>query len=245
VCPFTTTFLDGNSGNHVQFGDTASIQLNGPKSLFPTPEFAAETIRPGGDVAIIGLFRSHYGANRNIPIMRVGNIAAVLGEPVKTYAGYMEAYLIEARSIAGLSGSPVFAVRAPELTVIEGMARAQGKSFSDSPYGFALLGLMHGHFDVPNLNEDVVTDESQPERSVHTAIGVVIPVQKIMETIQHPDLTDMRKKAAEKLRKEGATPDLASDDVEASSPANAVNPNHREDFNSLLDAAVRKREPKD
>ena len=64
----------------------------------------------------------------------------------------MEAYLVEARSISGLSGSPVFVNMAPYRTV-EGTIISNG---GHRPY--YLLGLMHGHFDVPSLTEDMVTD---------------------------------------------------------------------------------------
>src|SRR5450759_1450503 len=105
------------------------------------------------------------------------------GEPVKTkYCGYIKAYLIEARSMSGLSGSPVFVHSDYALELSKALAKR-----TISPQGMALLGLMHGHFDVQNLNEDVVTDDDKPERSVHTGIGVVVPVEKIVETIQHPE----------------------------------------------------------
>jgi hypothetical protein len=65
----------------------------------------------------------------------------------------------------------------------------------------ALLGLMHGHFDVPNPNEDVVADEETPERSVHTGIGVVVPVHKILETVRHPELIATRQALVEQVRK--------------------------------------------
>ena len=44
----------------------------------------------------------------NLPIVRLGAIAAMPGEYIKTDWGCLRAYLIEARSIGGLSGSPVF-----------------------------------------------------------------------------------------------------------------------------------------
>jgi hypothetical protein len=50
----------------------------------------------------VGLFSEHQGAERNIPIVRVGNIAAMPEEPVLTTSwGAIDAYLIEARSIGG------------------------------------------------------------------------------------------------------------------------------------------------
>ena len=67
-------------------------------------------IGPGDDLFFIGLFTKHYGTTKNIPIVRMGNIAAMpsIDNPVKTKIGPMIAYLAEARSIGGLSGSPVF-----------------------------------------------------------------------------------------------------------------------------------------
>lgn len=208
VAPFSMTYL--KNGRWVRSIDAVSICLNGPKTFFPSKEFSDESIKPGGEVSIIGLFRSHYGQNLNVPIVRVGNIASLAGEPVYTkYAGYIRAHLIEARSIAGLSGSPVFSMRGAELNVVSALAVSSGKpSLGDS---IALLGLMHGHFDIPNLNEDVVADQDEPGQSVHTGIGVVIPVEKIVETIQHPDLAELREKKAGEFRSSPTAPKLTDE----------------------------------
>jgi hypothetical protein len=46
----------------------------------------------GDEVAIVGLFRSHGGEQKNVPIVRIGNIAAMRDEPVWTrYCGYTDA----------------------------------------------------------------------------------------------------------------------------------------------------------
>jgi hypothetical protein len=67
-----------------------------------------------------------------------------------------------------------------------------------------LLGLMHGHFDVENLTEDIVAEDADGGRGVHTGIGVVIPVEKIIETLNQPELIEERRKAAaEHLKKQG------------------------------------------
>ena len=74
----------------------------------------------GDEVCVLGLYTSHYGAVRNTPVLRIGNIAAMLEEPVRGPGGnYMEAYLIELKTIAGLSGSPVF-VNPPRVTMRNG-----------------------------------------------------------------------------------------------------------------------------
>ena len=85
-----------------------------------------EKIRVGSPVGLTGLFVHHHGSSRNIPIVRSGNIAAMTDEPVSTRRGLMTAFLVEVRSIGGLSGSPVFA---------EGVAET------------GVIGLVHGHFD--------------------------------------------------------------------------------------------------
>jgi hypothetical protein len=209
VCPFDPNgFEDEKTGEKIAVDSVALILEEGVRGFLPTAEFAKESIGLGSEIAIVGLFRSHYGKSRNIPIVRVGNISATLGEPVYTrYAGYISAYLIEARSIAGLSGSPVFSLPDSAGVLAKGLGGGIGKMGQQA----ALLGLMHGHFDVPNLNEDVVADERAPMQSVHTGIGIVIPVSKILETIRHPELIAMRKAAVERIRATGVTPDLISD----------------------------------
>jgi hypothetical protein len=212
--------------------------INGVHSIAGTSDLLSRFgVGIGDEVVITGLFRSHYGRQRNVPIVRVGNIALMKEEPVYTeYCGRTEAYLIEARSISGLSGSPVF-VNMPQM-------QAQGSRIY-------LLGLMHGHFDVQNLKEDVVLDDdADGTRGINTGIGVVIPVEKIIETIRdHPELIEMRKKGIEDHRKKfGATPDLADTDASenaADPPASDENSKHREDFSRLLGEAARKRELKD
>jgi len=116
----------------------------------------------------------------------------------------MKAYLVEARSIAGLSGSPVIVMPDSALMLAKGLG-------GNWPQGAALLGLVHGHFDVPRLNEDVVTNEENPKGGVHTGIGLVVPIEKILETMHHPELVAIRKEIAERMRESGGggTADVA------------------------------------
>jgi hypothetical protein len=52
------------------------------------------------------------------------------------------------------------------------------------------LGIIHGHFDV--RNEDVIADDiAEGLGAINTGIGVVVPVEKIMETICQPELSKM------------------------------------------------------
>jgi hypothetical protein len=66
-------------------------------------------IGPGDDVFIIGRFINREGHQKNTPSVRFGNIAQMPGEPIIDDDGIaQESYLVEARSIPGYSGAPVF-----------------------------------------------------------------------------------------------------------------------------------------
>ena len=205
-----------------------------PLTTFAMPQVIDEQrIGVGDEIFICGLFKNHWGQQRNIPVVRTGNIAAMPEEPIRTeYCGDIDAYLVEARSIGGLSGSPVF-VHLPPIRVVD-------NDIISMPEGglvYYLIGLMHGHFDVQDLNEDVVTEDGGKGGNINTGIGVVIPAQKISETIMQPELAAKRQAIIDELKSKGATADLvAVEDQEP--PTKAENPQHREDFNRLLDAAV-------
>jgi hypothetical protein len=180
----------------ISFDHSAEIDpvpIYGPRSVAATRAVINDVrIGVGDEVIVAGLFRSHYGQERNIPIIRVGNVAMLDGDPVKTKNGnYVDAYLIEARSIGGLSGSPAF-VHLPAIRTIDGKTRlSREKPF----YEVYLLGLMHGHFDVEDLNLDVVLDDAKDASSgIHSGIGVVIPVEKIIDTVMQLKLVEARRK---------------------------------------------------
>jgi hypothetical protein len=149
------------------------------ENMVSDESIAKHEIGIGDDVFLAGLFLPHPGEDRNIPIVRVGNIAAMPTERVRTEFGMVEAYLIEARSIGGLSGSPVFAYLGLHR-MIKGQVMHSPKGLS-----FPLLGLMHAHFDIkPPDAKKLTKDELERER-INMGIAVVIPASKILEIIYH------------------------------------------------------------
>ena len=152
-----------------------------------------EAIGIGDEVFLTGLFVNHHGKKRNIPIVRVGNIAAMPEEPVTTRLfGDMEAYLIEARSIGGLSGSPVF-VYLPGMRVISNKVEMKGRTFY-------WLGLMHGHWDLPILKEDMVVEDNVSKETVNMGIGIVVPASKILEIINSSFFIKLREVEIDRIR---------------------------------------------
>ena len=85
----------------------------------------------------------------------------------------MEAYLIESRSIGGLSGSPVFAVDHKNRRVL-------------------LLGLIQGHYDVKDeiLIDSAVSDSSIPA-GINTGIAIITPATKLLEIVEREDVRKM------------------------------------------------------
>jgi hypothetical protein len=146
----------------------------------------AHGIGPGDEVYIVGLFTHHTGKSRNSPIVRVGNIAMIPIDRVSVRGlGEVEGYLIEARSIGGLSGSPVFVhptVNLPGLFKWGTNQPATAVAMDDALY---LLGLMCGHYDV-DLHSVDGTPIGGPRQgdNVNVGVGIVIPSYKILEIIQ-------------------------------------------------------------
>ena len=132
-------------------------------------------IAPGDDVFLTGLFVNHLGRDRNLPIVRCGNLAAMPEELVATEVGPMEAFLIEARSIGGLSGSPCF--------VSLGQYRLIGRELQpQDQLAIFLLGMVHGHWDA--ARGDVVPADAGDQETINKGIAIVIPAQHIIETIR-------------------------------------------------------------
>lgn len=184
--------------------DVAVLPFGFPKDIdhlyFPTQGFATkevieqQSIGLGDDLFMVGLFTGHLETKKNIPIVRIGNIAAMPEEPVDTKMyGKIEAYLVEARSIGGLSGSPVF-------VNVGGTRTIPSKGTIVSPSMFYLLGLMHGHWDrQPAERSDLGIVEPRDE-SVNMGIAIVIPATKILEVLNQPRLAEARQ-AIEKTKR--------------------------------------------
>ncbi len=186
-----------------------------PEEMFATDKRIAEfDIGLGDEIVAIGLFTRFFGSSHLVPIVRTGNIAMMPKDklPIKDF-GEMEAYLAEGRSIGGLSGSPVFVrntVKMPVQTKDGSSAQLSGLG------GMHLLGLMHGHWEVPLSFSDVEQAEA-----VNMGVSIITPAKKILEVLYHPELIAMRKehyeasKAAKSPKQDSAFTPFSKDDFEA------------------------------
>lgn len=154
---------------------------------------AENDIGVGDELFFPGLFVNHHGQERNIPIVRVGNIAAMPGEPIKTQNfGSLEAYLVEARSIGGLSGSPVFVHLGLHRWIDGEIKQAQ----TGGPLGehgiFYLLGLVHGHYEVEAARQDDAVADGLSEEAINQGIAIVVPVTRILDNINRTEWVEGR-----------------------------------------------------
>jgi hypothetical protein len=166
-------------------------------------------IGPGDNVYAVGLFSLAKGRARNIPIVRTGHIAMMPKEKIPGirighWSGEAEVYLIEARSIGGLSGSPVF-VRG--TLNIKFKANPAGEDMLMYGIGHPyLLGLVHGHWAIPVETMNDTHIKPTGERSeANLGLAIVVPASRIMEVLNHPGLIRMRAEAAAKGMGDGAS----------------------------------------
>ncbi len=154
-----------------------------PVDLFLSDDIIQkENIGVGDEVFITGLFAHVSGSQRNLPIVRMGNIAMMPDEIIPTDLGNIEAYLIEARSIGGLSGSPAFV-----------------RAISGRRYYF--LGLMHGHWEIPPYMKNDLLMNEELFGKVNMGIAIVIPAKRILEVLNQPELIARRERAERNLEK--------------------------------------------
>jgi hypothetical protein len=201
----------------------------------------------GDEICVVGLYTSHYGHARNMPVVRIGHLAALPEEKVMTDRGYVHAYLIECHSIAGLSGSPVY-LTVPQMRMHNGELQYAKEGY------YIPLGILLGHHVVAGTQDDLVVPQFQqaPEDREEdkepdepdmrrTGFAVVLPINHVFEIFESEQMKKILREGADEVRaKSGFRPASAAAPVELDSPSKDENPQHREDFTALLSAAARK-----
>jgi hypothetical protein len=213
------------------------LENTGEDVLSLSPEMLAtdavidkEQIGLGDEIFSIGLFKNLHGNKQNIPIMRTGIIASMPGEPIQDLDTGLDyrAFLIEARSIGGLSGSPVFmAIKN------KGEMHPAPRGFNTWVHSLALLGLIRGHWDLED--REILRDFGDSVERLNMGIAIVTPAQEIEKVLMSDELKKQRQADIRKYRKEHA-PTLDSGFTEEQ-------PFTQPDFESALRKVSRQIEP--
>lgn len=186
------------------------------------------SIGAGDEVFITGLFTRAPGAERNMPIVRMGNIALMPPEKITHKGELIDAYLIEGRSIGGLSGSPAFVSETVRIAYPPPLA-GKKQEFMWLPGQTYFLGLVRGHWDAPEEKGFAGLEDR-----VNMGIALVVPAKKIREILDKPDQKELRRLQEEELLR---SDDSSTLDTDFGGDASTFT---RRDFESALKKVSRK-----
>jgi hypothetical protein len=194
--------LDTVGGWHFHPDKTVDIAIAG---VVPDPaaEVASFTIGDFFDLANPGdmgigdeiffpsLFSFAYGDEQRIqPILRHGNLAMLPDKQVQTEYGFADVYLVEAHSLGGISGAPVY-IRQTLAMKQKNTQTGEERRFHGLG-GMKLLGVMYGHWDIDPSRKNSHTIEADQKRGVNVGIAMVTPASKILEVLNLPEVAALR-----------------------------------------------------
>ena len=211
---------------------------------------ASRRVGPGDDVFMIGRFIDHDGGNTNRPAARFGNIS-IDPTPIKqSNDAFARSYCVDMHSRSGYSGSPVFVYRTPGYDLEQQLGtQDKAKLLLAGTNLFLLLGIHFAQF--PELWEvteggkllregvrEPLLTEGKFIRGL-SGMTCVLPAWNIMEVLNMPKVKAHRDHVERAVRQVfSSRTDIPASEV--ASPATDENPQHLEDFKSLLGAAARK-----
>jgi len=173
----------------------------------------------GDDTVMVGMYVDNPGGTRNVPASRFGNIAMLCDSnaPIKQPNGMVRmAHLVDTRSRAGFSGSPVFVYRSPtsDLRSIWNKVPNVNSGYHFNQNGnilFALLGVHCAqHWETIEVNKakrKTSQDAGDPilegdKLRIQGGMTIVIPAWGITELLEHSELAQKRKDRDERLTPE-------------------------------------------
>lgn len=246
-----------------KFGATETFDFvaNVDEAQFATQEFIDQVeLGEGEDGFMIGMFTSNPGDGVNVPAVRFGNISQMAHPAMPLEQGNGQkrpSHVFDMRSRPGYSGSPVFVYRTPDhdlTTVVEEDSNMVRVITADNMF-VKLLGIHSGQFQ-----EEVVATmaEAYGQLPIHegdkllipSSMTVVVPASRISDLLNLPQFEEQRKMREQRPRNNPKViPEGSGGDKSALKKATQVvpdsenNPDHLEDFNSLLGAAAKARSP--
>jgi hypothetical protein len=156
----------------------------------------------GDQVFTVGLLVRHFGKTKNVPVVRMGNIAAMPEEHIDFGGklGEQEVYLIESRSIGGLSGSAVF-LQTPPWRVVRGAMKSMGGHQREY-----LMGVNIGLFTANAHGDSVPTDPADRREAflegVSAGIAVVVPIDRVIEIISDSPILQETRRESRRMHEE-------------------------------------------
>lgn len=147
---------------------------------------------PGDDVFALSRFVEHEGRQRNTPVVRFGNIAMMPIDRIKLEGRdyFVDAFLVEARSLSGHSGSPVFVYLNPDAFYRPGDRASIPNQMIRGPW---LLGVDFAH--MPWIGRVKDNAGEHPEGwtvELNSGLMAVAPAWKLQEWLDSPEMVARR-----------------------------------------------------
>lgn len=190
-----------------------------PKDMLLTKdEMNRFDIGIGDEIFVVGRFVNHEGKVQNTPSMRFGTIAQ-MPDTIRQDTGFdQESFLVEAKSISGYSGSPVFVHMLP-MTSRPSKEDPRTMLIVPAPgIGPWLLGIDWGHINSWESVRDETGHPLQQAWKVRSNTGMmgVVPAWKLLEIFQIPLVKELIVRADENWKAKKAesvgTTDIAVPD---------------------------------
>jgi hypothetical protein len=190
---------------HPERYDQVRFKINGDSIV---DHEAPHIVEIGDTVSVVGLFRLHAGSRRSLPIAHTGNVALLPDKiekvPVRDRrtdkVADAEVFLIEAQTLDGLSGAPVFMHRMVELKNYKPLGSVYPRAFSQA----LLLGLYSGSWDAEPGVILAADRNLRGGQRVPVGMGTVVPAKKIVELLESSGVKQGRRKYIDARKSETA-----------------------------------------
>jgi hypothetical protein len=183
-------------------GDYEIMSIS-PPAILTKERLLEYDIGIGDEIYFPSLFSFISGSKVNTPIVRHGNVAMIPAEPIQFGGGFADLYLVEARSIGGISGAPVFVRRTRSIKLPDTIYKS-GDGGHDSlcgvGSGYFLLGQMRGHWDIEPERMNDPKLEHAAKDGVNMGIAAIVPASKVMEVLDQPLIRQLRQMSDDALR---------------------------------------------
>ncbi|MEX0749664.1 MAG: hypothetical protein WD359_02560 [Dehalococcoidia bacterium] len=146
---------------------------------------------PGDNVFALSRFIGHDGEQRNAPIVRFGHLSMMPIEPVRHQRGYdVDAFLVEALSLSGHSGSPVFVYFSDDAFSKPALRSEIPLPTIRGPW---LLGVDFAHMPSYAVLQDNEGDHPKGWNvEINSGLMAVSPGWKLQEWLKRPDMSAPR-----------------------------------------------------
>jgi len=214
---------------------------------FVTKDFIGGVqLGPGDDALMLGLFTGNPGTEYNLPAVRFGNISQLADakHPIEQGNGAVRpSHVFDMHSRPGFSGSPVFVYRTPDsdLTAIDEDGNFTLDLMRNDNSFLKFLGVHSGQFPerieaqkAESYGQIPINDGDK--LVVPSSMTVVVPAWRVSELLDMPIFKEQREMREKKAIKNGK-PKIIPEVAEAAPETD--NPDHKEDFTRLLNAAAK------